>query len=106
MDSTVVHKDRFRHKGSIRDLSMKGCRVHSMITPFTGMQVSILLHLPGEANPITIENAAIRWVGSAGIGVEFLIVAKPDQDRLNRVIQQLENKPPAVIEIPQTRSFS
>lgn len=97
MTSTLVHKDRFRHKGSIRDLSAKGCRVESVITPFTGMQVSIQLHLPGEANPITIENAAIRWVGSAGIGMEFLIVAKPDQERLNQIIKQLESKPAAAV---------
>jgi hypothetical protein len=90
MPSTLVHKEHFRHKGSIRDLSEKGCRVESLIHPFNGMQVSVLLHVPGEANPITVENAAVRWCGSQGIGMEFLIVAKPEQDRLCRIIQQLE----------------
>lgn len=90
MPSTLVHKDQFRHKGSIRDLSTKGCRVESLLSPFTGMQVTLLLHVPGEAKPITIENAAIRWCGSQGIGMEFLVVAKPEEDRLGRIIQQLE----------------
>jgi hypothetical protein len=90
MSSTLMHRDRFQHKGKIRDLSAKGCRVESVITPFTGMQVSLLLHVTGEANPIAIENAAIRWCGSQGIGMEFLIVAKPHQDRLDRILQQLE----------------
>ena len=79
MPSVLVQRDQFRHKGSIRDLSAKGCRVESLITPFTGMQVTLLLQLPGEAVPLKIENAAVRWCGSQGIGMEFLIVAEPEQ---------------------------
>jgi hypothetical protein len=90
MPSTLVQKDKFRYKGSVRDLSIKGCRVESLISPFTGMQVSVILHVVGEANPVTIDNAAVRWCGSHGIGMEFLNVAKPEQDRLDRIIQQLE----------------
>ena len=95
MPSTLVQKDKFRHKGSIRDLSAKGCRVESLISPFTGMQVTLLLHVPGEGNPIMIENAAVRWCGSQGIGIEFLIVTQPEQYRLGRLIKQLEAKAPA-----------
>ncbi|HEU4684095.1 MAG TPA: PilZ domain-containing protein [Nitrospira sp.] len=92
MPSTLVHRDQFRHKGSVRDLSAKGCRVESVISPFTGMQVTMLLHVPGEAKPIIIENAAIRWCGSQGIGMEFLVVAKAEQDRLGILIQKLERQ--------------
>ena len=90
MPSTLVQRDQFRHKGSIRDISARGCRVESMISPFTGMQVMLLLHVPGEPDPIMIDNAAVRWCGTQGIGVEFLIVAQPEQDRLGRLIKQLE----------------
>jgi hypothetical protein len=95
MPSTLVQRDQFRHKGSVRDLSAKGCRVQSMIAPFTGMQVTLLLHLPGETVPLTIENAAVRWCGSQGMGIEFLVVAAPEQARLGRFIQQLEKTAPA-----------
>ena len=95
MPSTLVQRDQFRHKGSVRDLSAKGCRMESLITPFTGMQVTLLLHLPGETVPLKIENAAIRWCGSQGIGMEFLVVAEPEQARLGRLIQQLEKTTPA-----------
>ena len=94
MPSVLVQRDQFRHKGSIRDLSAKGCRVESMITPFTGMQVTLLLQLPGESAPLKIENAAIRWCGAQGIGMEFLVVAEPEQARLGRFIQQLEKTVP------------
>ena len=59
MPSTLVQRDQFRHKGSIRDLSAKGCRVESLISPFTGMQIAILLHVPGDAHPIKIENGEV-----------------------------------------------
>ena len=95
MPSTLVQRDQFRHKGSIRDLSAKGCRVQSLISPFTGMQVTLLLHVPGETNPIKIENAAIRWCGSQGIGIEFLVIAEPEQARLGTFIKQLEMTLPA-----------
>jgi len=96
MPSTLVQRDKFRHKGSICDISAKGCRIESLIHPFTGMQVTILLHVPGESSPITIDNAAIRWCGSHGIGIEFLNIAKPDQDRLGHFIKQFETKTPAI----------
>jgi PilZ domain len=95
MPSTLVQRDQFQHTGSIRDLSAKGCRVESLITPFTGMQITVLLHIPGENHPIKIENAAIRWCGSQGIGIEFLVVAQPEQMRLGTLIQQLEKSAPA-----------
>jgi hypothetical protein len=63
-----------------------------VITPFTGMQVSVQLHVPGEEAPITINKAAIRWCGSHGIGMEFLDVSPSQQERLETVIQQLESK--------------
>ena len=92
LSSTLEHKNHFRHTGSVRNLSVKGCRVDSIISPFTGMQLTVQLHIPGESRPILIDNAAVRWSGSAGIGLEFLTVAPLHQDRLNRMIQQLQPK--------------
>ena len=92
LSSTLVYKDEFRHTGSVLNVSAKGCRVTSIISPFTGMQLTVQLHVPGESKPIMIDNAAVRWSGSAGIGLEFLTVAPPHQDRLDRMIQQLQPK--------------
>jgi len=66
--------------------------VESLINPFTGMQITIQLHIPGEPQPILIDNATVRWSGSAGIGVEFLTIAPPQQDRLSLMIKQLQPK--------------
>jgi c-di-GMP-binding flagellar brake protein YcgR len=93
LSSTLVHKDHFRHAGSVRNISAKGCRVDSIISPFTGMQLTLQLHIPGELKPILIDNAAVRWSGSSGIGIEFLTVTPLHQERLDRMIQQLQPKP-------------
>jgi hypothetical protein len=90
--STLLHKNQFRHAGSVRNLSAKGCLVESIISPFTGMQLTIHLHIPGEPQPLSIDNATVRWSGSAGIGLEFLTIASPHQDRLDRMIQELQPK--------------
>ena len=89
LSSTLVHQNRFRHAGSVRDLSAKGCCVDSIISPFTGMQLTLHLHIPGESQPILIDNATVRWSGSAGIGIEFLTVAPAHQNRLDLMIQGL-----------------
>ncbi|MDK2745591.1 MAG: PilZ domain-containing protein [Nitrospira sp.] len=89
LPSTLVQRDKLRYKASVKDLSLKGCRLESTIRPFTGMMVELLLELPGEATPIHISNATVRWTGSQGLGVEFLIVAPADEERLKRVVEQL-----------------
>ncbi len=90
--STLIQRDRLRYNGSLRDLSVKGCRIESVIRPFTGMQIELSIQPPGEALPITISNAAIRWTGSHGIGVEFLTIAAPHQQRLNHIVEQLATR--------------
>jgi PilZ domain len=90
--STLIQRDKLRYTGSVKDLSQKGCRVESVIRPFTGMQLELHLQPHGEATPITISNATVRWTGSHGIGFEFLTVAPADQERLNRVLGGLSAK--------------
>ena len=63
ISSTLVHNNRFRHARSVRNLSAKGCRVDSIINPFTGMQLTVQLHIPGEPQPTLIDNAAVRGPG-------------------------------------------
>jgi len=92
LPSTLIQRDRLRYTGSVKDLSQKGCRIESVIRPFTGMQLELQLQPPGEATPITITNATVRWTGSHGIGFEFLTVSPSDQARLNRILEQLAAK--------------
>jgi len=88
--STLIHqREKLRYTGSVKNLSQKGCRIESVIRPFSGMQLELQIQPPGDPTPILISNAAVRWTGLHGIGLEFLTVSPPDQERLNRIIQQL-----------------
>jgi hypothetical protein len=87
--STLVQRDKLRYTGSVKDLSQKGCRIESVIRPFTGMQLELQIQPTGESTPITINNATVRWTGIHGIGFEFLTLAPSEQERLTRVVAQL-----------------
>lgn len=89
----LVHaqRERLRYTGTVKDLSRQGCRIESVIRPFTGMQVELHLQPPGESAPIMIGNAAVRWTGSCGIGLEFLTVAPSQQERLNRLLERFSS---------------
>ncbi|MBM4127601.1 MAG: PilZ domain-containing protein [Nitrospira sp.] len=87
--SALIQRDKLRYTGSVKDLSQKGCRIESVIRPFTGMQLELLIHPAGESTPITISNATVRWTGTHGIGFEFLTLAPSEQNRLNRVVAEL-----------------
>ncbi|MCS6304352.1 MAG: PilZ domain-containing protein [Nitrospira sp.] len=99
--STLVQRDKLRYNASVKDLSLKGCRLESVVRPFTGMQVELLIELPGEPTPIHVNRGAVRWSGSHGIGVEFLTVAPHEQERLKRVVEQLSGQVGQALIIPK-----
>lgn len=101
ISSILVQRDKLRYNASVKDLSLKGCRLESVVRPFTGMQVELLIELPGEATPIHISRGTVRWSGSQGIGVEFLTVAPAEQERLKRVVEQASVNAGQALIIPQ-----
>lgn len=102
--STLVQRDKLRYNASVKDLSLKGCRLESVVRPFTGMQVELLIELPGEPTPIHVSRGTVRWSGSQGIGVEFLTVAPAEQERLKRVVEQLSVQVGQALIIPKDES--
>ena len=101
MPSTLVQRDKLRYNASVKDLSLKGCRLESVVQPFTGMQVELFIELPGEPTPIHISRGAVRWSGSQGIGVEFLTVAPAEQARLKTVVEELSVKVGQALIVPK-----
>lgn len=92
LPSVLVQRDKLRYDGEVCDVSIKGCRVESPIKSFTGMQLEISFQLPGEATPIVISNATVRWTGSHGIGIEFLKIDPEQEARLKSLISQITIK--------------
>lgn len=78
--------------GTIVNLSEGGCRIQSDSQVYTGIQLALGLHLPGEDSPISIEKAAVRWNREGEMGVGFVTVAHPQQERLNHLITRLKKE--------------
>ena len=100
LSSTLVHKDRLPpygiNPGSFGQWMLCG-EYHQPLYRHAAFRQ---LHIPGESKPIVIDNAAVRWSGSAGIGLEFLTVAPPHQDRLDRMIQRSRTPATPQLKIP------
>ena len=78
--------------GTIVNLSESGCCVDSDTQVYTGIQLALSLHVPGEASPIYIEKAAVRWSRERELGVGFITVAPPHQERLGQLLARLKQE--------------
>ena len=76
--------------GTITNLSKSGCRAKTNSQAHTGMQVSLRFDVPGETSPICIERAAVRWNRGGELGVGFITVAAPHQERLDQLLNRLK----------------
>jgi hypothetical protein len=57
---------------------------------YSGMYVTLSLDIPGETAPILVERAAVRWNRGREIGVGFITVAPPHQERLDKFLERLK----------------
>ena len=78
--------------GTMVNLSEGGCRVQTDSQVYTGIQLTLRLHVPNEDAPIRIEQAAVRWNREGEIGVGFITVAPPDRERLNDLILRVKEE--------------
>ena len=76
--------------GTIVNLSEGGCCVETDSQVYTGIQLSLRLHVPGEESPIRIEQAAVRWNRGRELGVGFITVAPPHKERLGQLLARLK----------------
>jgi hypothetical protein len=76
--------------GTIMNLSKSGCRAKTDSQVYSGMQVSLRFDVPGETSPILIERAAVRWNREGELGVGFITVALPHQERLDQLLTRLK----------------
>lgn len=90
--SVVSGQPRDESVGTIMNLSKSGCRAKSDTKVYSGMQVSLCFDVPGEPSPICIERAAVRWNRDGELGVGFITVALPQQERLDQLLTRLKQE--------------
>ncbi|UVT16728.1 MAG: PilZ domain-containing protein [Nitrospira sp.] len=78
--------------GTVMNLSKGGCLIEVDGQVYSGMQVSLRLDVPGDTTPILVARAAVRWNRGRGVGLGFITVDQPHQERLNQLLERLRQE--------------
>lgn len=81
--------------GMVINLSEGGCCVDTDSQVYTGIQIALVLHVPGGQPAIHIEKAAVRWSRGRELGVGFISISPPEKARLGQLLDQLKQEPKA-----------
>ena len=81
--------------GTVADLSLKGCQVHSRAPIQKGDHVSLRLYVSHRDVPVSIEMATVRWTKGHAFGLEFISLWPADETVLKEVIHSAAAQPRA-----------
>lgn len=94
LQSIMVGAPRKEWAGVVMNLSKTGCLIECDAQVYAGMSVAIRIEVPSEAAPLLIERAAVRWNRGRQVGVSFVSVAQPQQERLNQLLLHAQQESP------------
>ena len=78
-------------KGTILDLSLKGCRVEAPLDVLPSTLLELRVYIPDLDWPLMVDGAVVQWVKGQTFGLRFLRLRKSEEERLAEVILSLEN---------------
>jgi hypothetical protein len=73
--------------GTVVDLSTKGCKVLSAAHVQPGDRLLLILRVPRQATPLTINQASVRWVEDGSFGLEWAALPPDAERKLKRLIE-------------------
>ncbi len=79
--------------GTVTNLSLGGCKVHSKASVYIGMYLMLRVCLPGQGAPVQVDQAAVRWAKEQEFGLDFISMRPEEQERLRRFVSTLEAGP-------------
>jgi len=85
----TVLDEQSHWEGDVTDLSMGGCMLELSTPLLEGTVVGIHLDALDDEPPIIVEAAIVRSAIKTRAAVEFLQLAKKEQERLNRFVTNL-----------------
>ena len=80
-------------EGSLLDLSIRGCRIESLIDVKPGATLEVRIEVGEHCPPIQIQAAVVRWSREREFGLEFEVIAPTEWAYLRDVVQQIELEP-------------
>jgi hypothetical protein len=87
--TTVSDHTKHDGFGLMLDLSLGGCRLESQWTMTPRITVELRVQVPGLERPLVIDGAHVQWVRGQLVGLAFVRIRKPEQQRLERVLADL-----------------
>ncbi|MEO8045938.1 MAG: PilZ domain-containing protein [Nitrospirota bacterium] len=80
-------------EGSLLDLSVRGCRIESLIEVKPGATLEVRIEVNESEPPIQIQAAVVRWSREREFGLEFEVIAPTEWGHLQDVVKQVELEP-------------
>lgn len=77
-------------EGTLSDLSIRGCRVYTLIEVEPGTVLQLRVQSCEDEPPIQISKAVVRWFRAGSFGCEFVKLDPDEWARLHHVVQDLE----------------
>ncbi|MBH0190360.1 MAG: PilZ domain-containing protein [Nitrospira sp.] len=90
LQSIMIVAPRKEWAGVVMNLSKTGCLIECDAQVYAGMSVAIRIEVPAEAAPLLIDRAAVRWNRGRQVGVSFVSITQPQQERLNQLLLQVK----------------
>ncbi|MBK9308330.1 MAG: PilZ domain-containing protein [Nitrospira sp.] len=79
--------------GTLNDLSVRGCRVFSLVEVKPGTALQLRIHASDHEPPIHISQAVVRWCRAGSFGCEFVNLSPDEWARLHHMIRELKVHP-------------
>ena len=89
LQSMVIGPPSVASVGMTVNLSKLGCLIESASKVEPGMAVTLRINVPGDASPIHIAQATVRWNLVGKIGLGFIAVAPSEQARLDQLLERM-----------------
>ncbi len=80
-------------EGSLMDLSIRGCRIESLIAVKPGATLEVRIDAIDHCPPIQIQAAVVRWSREGQFGLEFEVIAPTEWAHLQEIVKQIELEP-------------
>lgn len=89
MHAVYTYTNASGGEGVVEDVSVNGCKVRSTKPATVNAELRLQFYPPGQAAPIEIQQAVVRWSGDGEFGVEFREVGQAHIARLNQLLSEL-----------------
>lgn len=80
-------------EGNLNDLSIRGCRVDSVIEVKPGTALQLRIDVSSDEPPIHVTQGVVRWNRDGSFGLEFVTMTPDEWARLQHVVKELELEP-------------